>query len=197
MALNDSIPVDSSDDEITLNKQESSDEEDMEVSFKKVKEQKKVDLSIVVRRSLHEASRRSKAKKSLTPKVSKGRVEKKATKIPRHTGMPNFNKIHEKNFKKMEPIDDYLVRKTERASGLTPGKPILKTKSNKENTSKIPTFSLAPPKIDFASGPVEFTAAEPGAGQSKIPKKVRRDFKQMAASSFVIDIEIEHINCVG
>ncbi|XP_065845143.1 nucleolar and spindle-associated protein 1-like [Oscarella lobularis] len=81
---------------------------------------------------------------SVSPKKDRGVVKTKVSKIPRFTG------IHERNFQRMESIEDYAKRKEERRQKMMNFTPKIKPKSAE---MKSPKFNWKTPlKSPFAFG---------------------------------------------
>ncbi len=80
----------------------------------------------------------TKAKDKIKPSTSMTGIPR-----PRNNKMPDFAKMHEKNFKKMDTLGDYLSKKKERMAALTPGE---KLKSAKP-TMSVSTKKVVPPKM--------------------------------------------------
>jgi len=105
-----------------------------------------------------------KKKKSVTMKPNPGSVTKakeRTTGIPRPKGVgvkkvPDFAKLHAKQFGKMDNLDQYLGKKKERMAGLTPG-PKSQVKSSATTARKNLVTEV--PKANFNFGGKTETAA--------------------------------------
>ena len=86
-----------------------------------------------------------KKKKTVTMTITKAK-ERVGTGIPRPRKVPDFAKLHAKQFGKMDDIGKYLDKKKERMAGLTPG-PNARTKSAITPSKKSLVTEVS--KVDF------------------------------------------------
>jgi len=105
----------------------------------------------------------AKKKKTIITKPTPGSVTKakertvQATGIPRPKvkKVPDFAKLHAKQFGKMDNLDQYLGKKKDRMATLTPGKSLnkLPTSPRKKLVTEIPRFGLKKPQEKLAVSP--------------------------------------------
>ena len=65
--------------------------------------------------------------------------------------MPDFAKLHAREFNKMDTLDNYLVKKKERANALTPGPKSAKKPTLPSATKKPKLIIPAPPSLGSVS----------------------------------------------
>ena len=68
-----------------------------------------------------------------TKKTNKKVTLNAGTGIPRPRKVPDFAKLHAKQFGKMDTLDTYLEKKEKRMAALTPGKPLTAKKADLKN----------------------------------------------------------------
>ncbi|KAI5611718.1 nucleolar and spindle-associated protein 1 [Silurus asotus] len=106
----------------------------------------------------------------------KGMVAKTAGKIPRHEGLmkkkaalrpttPNFKKLHEAHFSKMESIDSYVQRKNKQVEGLRNTVKDLKAQSETGIKKSAETKTRAMPRVHRVS------LFSPGVQEKKTQKR--------------------------
>ena len=103
------------------------------------------------------------------------KAKERTTGIPRPRKVPNFAKLHAKQFGKMDTLNSYLDKKKERMAALTPGKPKTATTASPSKKAAPITqvskanFNFTQSAHDASKKPFVFKASRPKVG-STTPK---------------------------